>query len=168
MGTRGTTPSRGTVPRAPPRAIPTSASPSGGAQTDDVSAVGPGNSPMRVNAGEFILPQRTVQHYGTKFLQNLIAKGDKAQGLPDQGPAGPEMKAVDTGNGGPGFAGGGTTGQLREFGVTGAIPLRRLEPRNPHISNVGVPLPTMALPASQRGIGHMHVTPSFNVARRAA
>lgn len=71
-----------------------SMSPSGGAQTDDVHAM--------VNAGEFVIPERTVDWYGEKFFQNLIAKADnEAQqqtvAEPEEHPMdGQQMQALDT------------------------------------------------------------------------
>ena len=63
-------------------AIPMSASPTAGAQTDDVKAM--------LNAGEFIMPKDVTQWYGEKFFQNLIAKAQaekgKAQAKPAVGP----------------------------------------------------------------------------------
>ena len=49
--------------------IPEETSPSGGQNVDDV--------PAMVSAGEFVLPERTVDWYGEKYFQNLIAKSDK-------------------------------------------------------------------------------------------
>ena len=64
-------------------AIPMSASPSRGRQTDDVRA--------QLNAGEFIMPKDVTSWYGEKFLQQLIQKAkiekDKAQAKPAIGPA---------------------------------------------------------------------------------
>lgn len=56
----------GGVPDMSGGAIPTGASPSGGAQVDDVSA--------RLNAGEFILPKDVVSWIGEKQLQTTIQK----------------------------------------------------------------------------------------------
>jgi hypothetical protein len=53
--------------------VPDEASPSGGAQTDDVSASGTGGA-LRVNAGEFIVPKETVAFKGTEFFHKLITK----------------------------------------------------------------------------------------------
>jgi len=49
--------------------VPPEASPSGGANVDDVNAM--------VSEGEFVVPERTVDWYGEKFFQNLINKADK-------------------------------------------------------------------------------------------
>jgi hypothetical protein len=49
--------------------IPEETSPSGGEQVDDV--------PAMVSAGEFVIPERTVDWFGEKYFQNLIAKSDK-------------------------------------------------------------------------------------------
>lgn len=46
-----------------------SLSPSGGEVTDDV--------PAMVNAGEFVIPERTVDWYGEQYFQKLIMKADK-------------------------------------------------------------------------------------------
>jgi len=64
-----------------PSAIPTGVSPSGGQETDDVTA--------RVNVGEMIVPKEAVQWYGEKFFQNLIAKVEKEKA---GAPAKPQMK----------------------------------------------------------------------------
>lgn len=64
----------GAIDTAPPMGgdpshyVDPSMSPSGGQQTDDVHAM--------VNAGEFVVPERTVDWYGEKFFQNLIMKAD--------------------------------------------------------------------------------------------
>lgn len=76
-------------PRATDGYIDPSMSPSGGEETDDVSATGSGGS-LRVDAGEFVIPQRTVQYYGTKYLEGLIHKADDAMGIAPQD-VGPEM-----------------------------------------------------------------------------
>jgi len=49
--------------------VPPEASPSNGENVDDVNAM--------VSAGEFVVPERTVDWYGEKFFQNLINKADK-------------------------------------------------------------------------------------------
>lgn len=75
-------------------AVPAEMSPSGGAATDDVSAVAPGG-PAKLNAGEFVMPKDATQWYGEKFLQNLIMKarnekagaGAKPQQKPAAGPS---------------------------------------------------------------------------------
>ena len=71
-------------------AIPMSASPSQGRQTDDVRA--------QLNAGEFVMPKDVTSWYGEKFLQQLIQKAknekDKAQAKPAVGPAMPGPPAV--------------------------------------------------------------------------
>jgi len=64
-------------------------SPSGGAATDDIEVAAPGGS-ARINAGEFVMPRRATEYYGTKFFTDLIAKADKALGIEPQ-PVGPEM-----------------------------------------------------------------------------
>lgn len=48
--------------------VPPEASPSGGSEVDDVSAM--------VSAGEFVIPKRTVDWLGDKFFQKLIQKTD--------------------------------------------------------------------------------------------
>jgi hypothetical protein len=57
--------------------IDPSMSPSGGRAVDDVPAVGPGGMPIKLNADEFVIPDRAVKWFGEKFFQNLIAKADK-------------------------------------------------------------------------------------------
>lgn len=66
-----------------------SLSPSGGAEVDDVAAHGP-TGELRLNGGEFVMPQRATQYYGTKFFEGLIQKADKAMGIEPQ-PIGPEV-----------------------------------------------------------------------------
>jgi hypothetical protein len=56
--------------------IPYELSPSHGHTTDDVVA--------NLNAGEFVIPRRTVHHYGNKFFYELIGKGDKEMGMHPQ------------------------------------------------------------------------------------
>jgi hypothetical protein len=71
-----------------------SMSPSGGQNTDDVHAM--------VQAGEFVVPERTVDWYGEKFFQNLIMKADTDQqknspAQPEEHPMdGQQMAAMDT------------------------------------------------------------------------
>lgn len=78
-----------------------SMSPSGGAETDDIPAVAPGGAVARLNQGEWVMPKRTVEFYGTKGMQAIIDKGDKAMGIEPQPPAAPEIKPVQK------FAAGG-------------------------------------------------------------
>lgn len=65
-----------------PQAVPPEASPSGGAETDDVHAL--------LNEGEFVIPRDVTSWYGEKFFQNLIQKAYKekqsAQAKPEEGP----------------------------------------------------------------------------------
>lgn len=56
--------------------VPPSASPSGGAQTDDV--------PARLNAGEFVVPKDVVAFKGEEFFQRLIQKTRQQEQGPDQ------------------------------------------------------------------------------------
>lgn len=63
--------------------VPEEASPSGGSQVDDVSAM--------VTAGEFVIPKRTVDWLGDKFFQKLIMKTDDEMqqntvAAPEEGP----------------------------------------------------------------------------------
>ena len=64
-----------------PQAVPPEASPSGGAETDDVHAL--------LNEGEFVIPRDVTSWYGEKFFQNLINKAYKekqsAQAKPEEG-----------------------------------------------------------------------------------
>lgn len=66
------------------RMVPTSASPSGGAQQDDVNA--------RVEPGEFVMPQHATSWYGEKFMQNLIEKANKERA--EKTVARPQMKRM--------------------------------------------------------------------------
>jgi len=65
--------------------IDPSLSPSGGEQVDDV--------PAMVSAGEFVIPERTVDWFGEKYFQNLIAKSDRDR--EQQTVAAPEEVAMD-------------------------------------------------------------------------
>jgi hypothetical protein len=64
---------------------------SGGAIEDDVPAQLPSGEPARLNAGEFVMPKRTVAWYGEKGMQAFIDKADKEMGLPKQPKAEPEV-----------------------------------------------------------------------------
>lgn len=57
--------------------IPASASPSGGAQVDDIPAQGPQGQPMRMNANEFVIPDDVAKWKGEEFFQNLIDQSRK-------------------------------------------------------------------------------------------
>lgn len=71
-------------------AVPYSKSPSGGRKVDDVAARLHGTGePIRLNAGEFIMPRHTVKWFGEKHFQDLIAKSKKARG---EAPGKPTMK----------------------------------------------------------------------------
>lgn len=65
-------------------AVPKSASPSQGQQTDDISA--------RLNAGEFVIPRDVVAHQGTRFFDNLISKSRRLRTGMAGPPARPTMK----------------------------------------------------------------------------
>ena len=61
-------------------AIPYSKSPSHGRVTDDVAGrMHPSGEPIRVNAGEFIIPRYAREWYGDKYLQGLINKAKDGQ-----------------------------------------------------------------------------------------
>ena len=57
--------------------IPPSASPSNGAIPDDVPAEIDGQSPARLNAGEFVVPKDVVSWLGEKGMQQVILKARK-------------------------------------------------------------------------------------------
>jgi hypothetical protein len=69
---------------APGATVPVSASPSGGAQQDDVNA--------RVEPGEFVMPETAASWYGEKFLQNLVQKAHKERA--EQTVAKPSLKRI--------------------------------------------------------------------------
>lgn len=54
-----------------------SMSPSGGQQVDDVQAQGPGNSNIRLNANEFVIPDDVAKWKGQEFFQKLIMDSRK-------------------------------------------------------------------------------------------
>lgn len=60
-------------------AIPASMSPSGGQQTDDIQAQGPGGQPLNMNANEFVIPQDVALWKGQEFFQKLIEGSRKAR-----------------------------------------------------------------------------------------
>src|SRR4029077_15969618 len=55
-------------------AIPPEASPSNGAIPDDVPAQIDGQTPARLNAGEFVIPEDVVKWMGEKGMQQMILK----------------------------------------------------------------------------------------------
>jgi hypothetical protein len=59
-------------PQSGAGAVPAAASPSGGQQVDDISAKGPGNSNLHLNANEFVIPQDVALWKGQEFFQKLI------------------------------------------------------------------------------------------------
>lgn len=63
--------------------VPPSASPSHGAQTDDI--------PARLNADEYVIPRDVVHWKGKEFFEKLIQQSRKARGAPQQ-PIGAQMK----------------------------------------------------------------------------
>jgi len=63
--------------------VPPSASPSHGAQTDDI--------PARLNADEYVIPRDVVHWKGKEFFEKLIQQSRKARGAPPQ-PIGAQMK----------------------------------------------------------------------------
>ena len=61
-------------------AIPYSRSPSYGKDTDDVHGVlNQTGEPLRLNAGEFVMPRHTVAWKGEEYFQRLIEKSKKAR-----------------------------------------------------------------------------------------
>lgn len=70
----------GAIPDDPGGAITPEMSPSGGAATDDVPASAPGIPNIRLNGGEFVIPQDVAQWQGEKFFQDLIKKTRTAMG----------------------------------------------------------------------------------------
>lgn len=57
--------------------LPPQMSPSGGQQVDDIQAQGPGGSNLRLNAGEFVIPQDVALWKGQEFFQKLIDSSRK-------------------------------------------------------------------------------------------
>lgn len=68
--------------------VPPEASPSGGAETDDVHAL--------VNEGEFIIPKKVTNWYGEKYFQKLIEKAYSEMSGPKtaEPEAGPPVQAM--------------------------------------------------------------------------
>lgn len=78
--------------------IPEEASPSGGAMTDDVPAQTDSGQPVRVNAGEFVIPEDVVKWMGEKGMQQLVMKARKEmEGGNGERPAQPEVKQAPQG-----------------------------------------------------------------------
>lgn len=48
---------------------------------------------IRLAPGEFILPREAVEFYGTDKLRKMVAKAREAQGIPEEGGAGPKINA---------------------------------------------------------------------------
>ena len=72
---------RGGEIKAHDGAIPYSKSPSHGKETDDVHGVlHETGEPLRLNAGEFVIPRHTVAWKGEEYFQNLIRKSKEARG----------------------------------------------------------------------------------------
>ncbi len=61
----------GAMPEPSQGAVPVEASPSGGAQTDDVNA--------KLNAGEFVFPKEVASWFGEEKLQKMILKAREAK-----------------------------------------------------------------------------------------
>ncbi len=59
--------------------VPTSASPSHGAVTDDVRAQLPSGKQINVNAREFVIPEDVARWKGEEFFQKLIAQSRQAR-----------------------------------------------------------------------------------------
>lgn len=81
----------GAIPEAG-RAVPPTASPSGGAIPDDIPAVIDGSAPARLNAGEFVIPEDVMKWVGEKGMQQMITKARKEMtGANGERPAQPEV-----------------------------------------------------------------------------
>jgi len=104
-------------PAAQGQAIPAAASPSAGAIPDDIPAqVGDSQTPIHVNAGEFVMPRDVTTWLGEKGMQAIVMKarkemagGDKTRpAQPTDGPGGPPINsAVSIPTPPPAMAGGG-------------------------------------------------------------
>ncbi len=69
------------------RMVPPQASPSGGAQTDDVRA--------NLNVGEFVIPEDVVRWKGAEFFHKLLSQARKQRATGQQGVGGQPMPAGD-------------------------------------------------------------------------
>lgn len=131
-------------------------SPSGGAAIDDIPAVGPGGARVRVDEGEFIIPERVTRWYGEKFFQNLIAKADKAA---EEAPAQPEIR--QEGAGAVQMASMGGMPRSME-----AINMDHMAPGAPRVTSRGT-LPHLTTGVRPgKGVGMPRTVPKFG--RRAA
>jgi hypothetical protein len=72
--------------------IPDTASPSGGQVTDDVPAQA-GAIPVRLDAGEFVIPKDVLRWKGEEYFQKLIEGSRKAK---PGAPAQPQRGAIPT------------------------------------------------------------------------
>lgn len=102
----------GAIPDAPGGPVDPSMSPSGGAATDDVAASAPGVPNIRLNGGEFVIPEDVASWLGEKTIQDMIVKARKAMGQsPEQAnrPVGPQV----TGEGSQAYVSGGAIKAMR-------------------------------------------------------
>ena len=78
--------------------VPQQLSPSGGRKVDDIPARGPGNSPMHLNANEFVIPRDVAMWKGQEFFQKLINDSRKANATtpahPSQGGQGQQQRPM--------------------------------------------------------------------------
>jgi hypothetical protein len=82
----------GAIPDEEGRMLPHEMSPSNGAIPDDIDAEIDGETPARLNAGEFVMPKDVVSWLGEKGMQQLILKARKEMtGANGERPAQPEM-----------------------------------------------------------------------------
>jgi hypothetical protein len=103
----------GAIPDQPGGPVDPSMSPSGGAATDDVPASAPGVPNIRLNGGEFVIPEDVASWLGEKTIQDMIVKARKAMGQsPEQAnrPVGPAV----TGEGSQAYVSGGAIKAMRK------------------------------------------------------
>jgi|GEM_PF-1725962 len=109
-------------------------SPSNGAVQDDVPAQGPDGRPILLDDGEFVLPKRTVDYYGKKGIEGIIAKADKAMGLSPQ-PIGPKFAQPTPAQQPSAMMAGG--GAVRRAGSEAfVIPSRRQSAMGPRVTGI--------------------------------
>jgi hypothetical protein len=96
----------GAIPDQPGGAVDPSMSPSGGAATDDVAASAPGIPNIRLNGGEFVIPEDVASWLGEQAIQKMIVKARKDMGQDKQQAERPVGPAV-TGEGSQAYASGG-------------------------------------------------------------
>lgn len=103
----------GAIPDEPGGAITPEMSPSGGAATDDVKASAPGIPNIRLNGGEFVIPQDVASWLGEQTIQKMIVKARKDMGQSEEQAERPVGPAIG-GEGNQAYLSGGAIKAMRK------------------------------------------------------